>query len=396
MGQASLRKKILKPLDAVGLDKITDIEEALKRRFGSEKAAEITAEWERLSKEADQTDRPGKQDDLYNYLHADPQLSMIVTNYTDAAIIRAFCMWLSDHRELFGKEILDVGCGTGIITCFLATILPEAHITAIDRSAGCIQTAAWVREQMGAENVEFRALPAEQLKGRTFDTVLSVRTMHENIGIRYTDNRFLSFSKQVETYENVYEEYSRLLAGLVAEGGNLVCIERNQMDTEFYSLLRTLQRQGLTIRPDCLKELQCEESDLKEKSVFQTIAAGKTGEAGIDADAEKELFDIWSEKAFSKSEDPDYFTRPQADWFTEQHKGSLLEGYSTYDAAGTQLAKACLLRMKEDPQHFLMYQANYGKAGVQILPYEALDEAKELFEDHKTIDAARGFHVKTE
>ena len=41
-----------------------------------------------------------------------------------------------------------------------------------------------------------------------------------------------------------------------------------------------------------------------------------------------------------------------------------------------------------------MYQANYGQAGVQVLPYEALEEAKEVFADHKAVDAARGFAVK--
>jgi len=41
-----------------------------------------------------------------------------------------------------------------------------------------------------------------------------------------------------------------------------------------------------------------------------------------------------------------------------------------------------------------MYQANYGKAGVQVLPYEALEEAKEIFADHKAVDAARGFEVR--
>ncbi len=412
MGQASQRKKILTPLDEVGLEKIADIEAALEQAFGKERADAITKEWGRLSEKSDADSFLGSQTALYDYLHSDLKLSMIVTNYTDAAIIRAFCLWLYDHRNLFGKEILDVGCGTGIISCFLGRILPKSHITAIDRSEGCIQTAEWVKETMGASNVDFYHTGAQGLEEdhdgqdhifpvKTFDTVLSVRTFHENIGIRKTEIRFRPFSKQVETYKNIYREYCEKLSHYVADGGRLVCIERNRMDTELLGLFYALQDTGLSIEETSIAELQCAESDFKEPSVFQTFSAVKPwtdvsqkNGKGSDSQSWDELFHIWREKAFSKSEDPEYFTRAQADWFMETEAAGLIEGYTTYDANGTQLAKACLLKKKNNPEQFLMYQANYYNAGIQLLPNEALEEAKELFADHKAVDAARGFEVK--
>ena len=104
MGQASQRRKILKPLEDLGLDKISDIEEALEKAFGKERADAITAEWDQRSKETDSELRPGSQNELYDFLHSDPELSMIVTCYTDASIIRSVCLWLYDHRSLFGKR----------------------------------------------------------------------------------------------------------------------------------------------------------------------------------------------------------------------------------------------------------------------------------------------------
>lgn len=394
MGQASQRRKILKPLEALGLDKISNIEEALEKKFGKDRAIEITKEWDRLSAEADLTDVPGSQNALYEYLHKDPELSMIVSCYTDAAIIRAFCLWLYDHRSLFGTEILDVGCGTGIISCFLAGLFPEAHIVAIDRSESCIKTAEWIKEKMGVSNIEFRCASAEEMNGETFDSVLSIRTFHENIGVRKTALRFLSFSKQIESYKGIYVEYCGQLGKLVKEDGTLICMERNHMDTELLSFFYALSENGLSICPETISSLQCEESDFAEPSEFQVFAAKKDScsEAG-NADTDG-LFDIWREKAFSKSEDPEYFTRAQTDWFVEAEADGLIEGYETFGADGGMLAKACLLKKKEDPDHFLMYQANYGQAGVQVLPNEALDEAREVFADHKAVDAARGFEVR--
>ena len=387
MGQAAQRKKILQPLDKIKLEKIADIETALKDRFGEEKSAEITAEWDRLSREADASDNPGMQNDLYQFLNQNFDLSMIVTCYTDAAIIREFCLWLFDHKQDFGKEILDVGCGNGIISCFLAQLLQDSHITAIDRSENCIEIAKKIKEKFGVSNIDFRTASLEEMDEGGFDTVLSIRTFHENIPIRYTDYRFLSFSEQVSTYQKIYEDYCRKLCRPAAENGNLICIERNHRDTEFYAVLDLLSSIGFPITPESLKELSCAESDFKEPSIFQTLIAKRSA-------ADEDLFSIWRRIAFSSSEDPDYFTRPQADWFMEQNGGKLIEGYATFDAGGTQLAKACLLEKINDPDHFLMYQANYGQAGIQILPYEALEEAKEVFADHKQIDSARGFIVK--
>ncbi len=415
MGQASQRRKILKPLEDLGLDKIFNIEEALEKTFGKEQADAITEEWNKLSKETDSEFRPGSQNELYDFLHKDLELSMIVTRYTDASIIRSFCLWLYDHRSLFGKEILDAGCGTGILSCFIGLMLPDSHVTAIDRSESCIKTAMWIKEKIGAENVEFRCSPVETILSEesgqgSFDTVLSARTFHENIGIRKTEIRFLPFSAQIKTYELIYRDYCSQLSKLVKQDGHLICMERNYMDTELLGFFHALRDAGLELIPQTITELKCEESDFKEPSVFQAFAVKKrvTDGSGRNSDSpgeeenvsvqipttEDNIFLVWKEKAFSRSEDPEYYTRAQADWFTEENADSMIEGYETFDANGTQLAKACLLEKKEDPEHFLMYQANYGKAGVQVLPYEALEEAKEVFADHKTVDATRGFEVR--
>lgn len=65
-----------------------------------------------------------------------------------------------------GMKILDVGCGPGSITCDLAQLVPEGHVTGVDLSPGVIETARAAAKNRGVENVEFGT--GNVLKGLDF------------------------------------------------------------------------------------------------------------------------------------------------------------------------------------------------------------------------------------
>lgn len=418
-------------LDKLDLHKIQDIEETLRERFGADKAEEIASTWNRLADEADKSEKPGRQDRLYEYLHSDYELSMIVTCYTDADIIRNICRWLNDHIEYFGQHILDVGCGTGIVSCMLAKMLPKAYITAIDRSPECIKIANIIKEKLGITNIQFANMSVEDIsasavgnqtaggsctvndlqivneynigKDRTFDTVFSARTFHENIGIRYTDNVFLPFSKQVEKYGLIYREYCVKLASLVSPGGTLVCIERNHMDTEYYSMLRELSDCGMRIIAESLQELRCEESDFADKSVFQTFAfknqelpediAGLEQVENPPDCGQSEIFALWRARAFADSDKEYMFTRPQADWYVERNADGIISGFETFAENGMQVARMVLLRIMGDNENFIMYQATVDHSGVQILPLTVLNDVQNALLSRRSADQTMGYMV---
>ncbi|WP_405444877.1 class I SAM-dependent methyltransferase [Streptomyces erythrochromogenes] len=60
-----------------------------------------------------------------------------------------------------GLRVLDLGCGTGASTAAIRSVLPAAHVTAVDASAGMLGRAA---AKPWADGVHFIHAPAEHLK----------------------------------------------------------------------------------------------------------------------------------------------------------------------------------------------------------------------------------------
>jgi demethylmenaquinone methyltransferase/2-methoxy-6-polyprenyl-1,4-benzoquinol methylase len=67
--------------------------------------------------------------------------------------------------------ILDLACGTGILTYKLARAFPESHITAIDLQEEYIQQAEEKKRRYGMERVEFHVQSAETVCTGKYDLI---------------------------------------------------------------------------------------------------------------------------------------------------------------------------------------------------------------------------------
>lgn len=52
-------------------------------------------------------------------------------------------------------RILDIGCGPGTITADLAELVPDGHVTGVDRAPGILEQARATAGERGLDNVEF-------------------------------------------------------------------------------------------------------------------------------------------------------------------------------------------------------------------------------------------------
>jgi SAM-dependent methyltransferase len=71
-----------------------------------------------------------------------------------APITISWLAWLADAR-LVGKRILDVGCGPGVHTCFVAARFPEAEVIGADISVEGISVARELAAELDLSNVWF-------------------------------------------------------------------------------------------------------------------------------------------------------------------------------------------------------------------------------------------------
>ncbi len=203
-----------------------DFSDQISTKVDDRAAAERFAdEWNAYHFETDSEERD--HDALYTLKNRDPQVSMVTSAVFEWNYLAHICDFILGHKELFGKRILDAGCGNGILAVFLASVFPDSRITAVDRNPYVLRTADWLIKKAGIKNIELRQTDFFDIKGETFDTVFSSRTLADNDGdcppMEWTDTtESLCRSSEIRS-----KAHADALAGLTAPGGSLVAAEMN-------------------------------------------------------------------------------------------------------------------------------------------------------------------------
>ncbi len=92
-----------------------------------------------------------------------------------------------DRLELEGNErLVTIGCGPAFHEITIAKHFPNIHITATDFDAKEIETAKKIAAEVGVSNVEFHAMPGEDVSkfgAGTFDHAFSIAVLHDVPGL---------------------------------------------------------------------------------------------------------------------------------------------------------------------------------------------------------------------
>jgi SAM-dependent methyltransferase len=92
-----------------------------------------------------------------------------------------------DRLDLKGNErIVTIGCGPAFHEITIAKHFPNIHVTATDFDAKEIETAKKVAADAGVTNVEFHAMPGEQVSKfapESFDHAFSIAVLHDVPGL---------------------------------------------------------------------------------------------------------------------------------------------------------------------------------------------------------------------
>ncbi len=210
---------------------------------------------ERIMKAIDSRgDGKGNNDSFYKQKNSTLKLSLAITGAFDADILKRACNWIVEHKDFFNKTILEVGCDCGVMSCFLARMFPDSHITSIDRCEEAISNAKELAAKLSISNITFLTCDLKDLSG-TYDTVFSMRTVHENF--EAPEEAVNDLSEQAEVFRDSLAEYANALRSRLSEDGVLISIERIGRNALLLGWMEALYDAGLFFLTEVYDELKC-------------------------------------------------------------------------------------------------------------------------------------------
>ena len=334
----------LKYLQEIGFNRIRGkygLIDRWKKIFGNDKAEQIWKQWNSL---------PTGSKEFYDFKNSDPEISRSFSEAYDDDIIRKACNYIAAHKDYFGESILEVGCDCGIISCFLARTFPDARIVSIDRCESAIGIAESYAKKQGLDNITFLAVDLKDIEG-TFDTVFSMRTMHENHATE--EDVINDLGEQAELFKENLTGYAAALSKALSPDGILISIERIGRNALLLGWMEALDSCNLMFDLSCYEEIVCTEAG--DESVFQAFASFKGIESEIDA---KDLFD------FACSKYLDYSKAQYEGWDAkivfENRRGTLIKGYNLVYTKPPAKVRISLWTHKTDDTGLVLYQNNNG------------------------------------
>ena len=317
------------------------------------------------------------QSDLYESFASNFKFNNIVQSYCTADIFRTFAVWILEHRNLFGKKILDIGCGCGALTCFIAYAMPDSEVIGIERVGAMVPIANRYKEILGLSNVKFVNASLDNYAETGFDTYFSSLTVQENIRDHADKYIYINFVDQVNAYEKLFSEYVHEIADHMTEGSRFISIERLALwQSDYYAYLNTLNKCGLKVKFGCCRSLYANELDFDCEHTFTVTAASR--KEGYD---EERIFHWWQENTFAESIASDDCTKAQLDCFLEANAEKTVYGYCTY--SHMHLDNVCqsiyvIYSIRNEPSKFVLYTAgSEDNAMLLFIDKSELDEYKD-------------------
>lgn len=325
------------------------------------------------------------KDQQYEFKNANFDKCMIYTGGFDADIVRSASNWIVKNKDYFGEKILDVGCDCGFVSCFLGLTFPQARIISIDKGTNGINIAKQIAAKLGVHNIEFKSCALKDLTESGFDTVFTMRTMHENIQDDSEEDSLLDISEQADIYCEHLDDYAKDLLSKLTDDGCLVSIERISRDALFLGWLESLGQNGMGFLADCYEELTCNELD--EMSKFQAFICFKSAEEAIEP---IEVFGFACERNIAL--DLPKYEGDDANNLLELKRGELLKGYVLEDSMKKTRIKLAAWTHKYDDTGMIFFRNMNGNSTIEFYDLsqkdDLLSEIEKAAEEFRNINGA--------
>lgn len=337
----------------------------------------------------------GETKEFYEYKNSDEKIASLFTGGFDADIIRQSANWIFEHKNAFGKEILEIGCDIGFMTGFLAITFPDAHITAIDRCDKSISLAQKLLEKLHVTNVDLICTDLKNLdENKTFDTIFSMRCINENLDERYdliTPTFDVLMDDLKDRFLPAVQGYFMEIVKHLDEHGALVTITNAGLNPVTMAWMIQQNTLSLEIDQDSYKKIKCKgpDSETTLQAFYSKwhLSYKELLDKSRHVDVQK-LGDliIWCGKNFIDDTSAPAFENWDAEIMRYGLLGDLLEGIAITNSEGKILVKYCIYTDRIDPTALLLYHANLEAAHLEIYEIKLMDQIKQEFSNIRNLD----------
>lgn len=262
-------------LSRAGIRKITALDTALLEVFGQEEGSQHIEKLTELFGQSEERLLFGtgnnvylhRQEELVDYLNQSLQMSLLAASFYDRVFFRRVMEYLCEYDSYWKGDILDIGCGNGILTCFLALQHTDSYVTGVDLSQNAVSVAEELAGKLSVGNVRFSGPGA--FSHRKCDTLFSSRTVHENVAWTALSEVRKKAALSVEEQETQHRKYAQELSAFVKPQGYLVSVERYDDNNAYAGLLRALERLGFVQVRGTRMQFICKNGD--DPAAFQAM-----------------------------------------------------------------------------------------------------------------------------
>lgn len=193
------------------------------------------------------------------------------------------------------KEVLDFGCGIGVLTIFYARLFPEKNFVGVDRSSASLAVAQEKADKLGLRNIRFECVDVEteSLSG-SYDLVVATHVLvqaEQDHGLPSrswrTFDRGHSPSQQL-SFERRIGLAIRLdrLCRVLNQSGRMIVSEKTRQLARRVPFQRALAKRGLQLaeRPALIRYRTVEE--VVDDGPFYVL--DRKGEAALNWDEDPE------------------------------------------------------------------------------------------------------------
>ena len=232
-------------MKTIGLKYIKNPQEfiaGLAMRTDKAYAQEMAAEFNSRAEGA-----PANNTKFYKLKNRSLEGSVYISAAFDSGVFRHIGNMIIDVKEQLTGEVLDLCCDCGIVTCFMAKYIPEAHFTGIDINESAIDNAKQLAEWFGLTNVDFICQDVYEMNlDKKFDAVTSFRSLldaaeKKTKGLNFIGNR----DEREESYKQAFIDFADSVERHLKDNGFFLSVERYTAEYGWLGWMQALAEKGI-------------------------------------------------------------------------------------------------------------------------------------------------------